>query len=101
VTDTPARSFDGELTLYPGNGGEDPHDALFWALDERQAAIYARCSWANFWFLNLRARRPAPDRRPTVWRASCPPEAVLAYWRLQDEVEPALLRDVDVHTKGA
>jgi hypothetical protein len=48
------------------------------------------------------ARAAAGTRSPADRLArQLPPEAVLAYWRLQDEVEPALLRDVDVHTKGA
>ena len=100
LSDT-GRLFEGAVTIYRGNLGEDPRLGLSWTLSRAAAtrfALYAFASPRAAW-LGLQ-RSGEGESVPTVWCAAVSPSGILGYIgkRRESEVipDPDLLRDVRV-----
>lgn len=94
----PERRFEGKLTVYRGNAGQDPRLGLSWTLDRKTAHWYALS-----WLPDMGSPPDGPEPVPTVWSATVSAEGLLAYYNRLGEQEvipePDALEDVVVEMR--
>lgn len=100
VTDTPGHVFTEPTVVYRGNLGEDPRLGFSWTLDREQAAWFSTSPLGPCGrYLGL-DRADSGKPKPTVWKATVEPEAILAYFtdREEDEVivDPDKLTEFEI-----